>query len=219
MKIQDKLYFPISEPIQSFDEYMDQSVWDIFWEQSKANLLAPGGADFTDSSDETQSKQELETWINSLMYDGKICLRTVIIDDEPMVFTIGERLCEKSDLIEGAMAEYGSTFDYLDINEPITGNGTLKILMHLTCDDSTGSRAKAFSQELREFNLENHWPIMREKLAVNRLFAPLSSPVAKKFVVESSIRRYIGEYKDDSESAIAMLGETGWPLGFGKLGI
>ena len=38
MKIQDKLYFPISEPIQSFDEYMDQSVWDIFWEQSKANL-------------------------------------------------------------------------------------------------------------------------------------------------------------------------------------
>ena len=101
-----------------------------------------------------------------------------------MVFTIGERLCEKSDLIEGAMAEYGSTFDYLDINEPITGNGTLKILMHLTCDDSTGSRAKAFSQELREFNLENHWPIMREKLAVNRLLLLYHHQQPKNFLLK-----------------------------------
>ena len=51
MKIQDKLYFPISEPIQSFDEYMDQSVWDIFWEQINDYVLAPRGASFTVISD------------------------------------------------------------------------------------------------------------------------------------------------------------------------
>ena len=204
--------------IQTFSEFMPQEVWDSIWNQNKTNLLNEGGWTWLEGNteDEDKCKAQIEAWFELTMQAPNCYLHYVIVDDYPVILTVHSRLTTKFNLIDDELARLGiENFDYLDLNGM---SGTCDIILQLTGNDKNGSKATCFSDKLTENGLEIFEDV-KIKLGVERIVAPVINKDVKKFLVESGIRRYIGTYVDDGTTAIAYIGNTGWPFMFGKLGV